>query len=178
MKQKTIRVAVLTLVLAMIFSVAMTGCGKKIQAGDYTGSVTFDHSLEVEVPAFGPGAGDGPTKQTIEKWGANVTITVDEDGVIWNVEASAPEGATMSTNAMAWTVFGGKFISSITGIYSCEDIMAVKIDTEADGFPVLTGDCGGIHLADKDMTLLNDHEAACALIILAIQNAITANGLD
>ena len=84
----------------------------------------------------------------------------------------------MSTNAMAWTVFGGKFISSITGIYSCEDIMAVKIDTEADGFPVLTGDCGGIHLADKDMTLLNDHEAACALIILAIQNAITANGLD
>lgn len=175
MKQKTIRVTVLLLVLTMVCSIALTGCGKKIKAGDYTGSVAFDHTAEVEVAAMGPGGGG---VQTIDKWGANVTITVDEDGIIWNVVAEAPEGATMTPSYMAWTVFGGKFLSSITGIYSCADIMAIKVDTEADGFPVLTGDCSGIHLADKDMTLLNDHEVACALIILAIQDAIVSNGLN
>ncbi len=55
--------------------------------------------------------------------------------------------------------------------------MEITVDTEEDGFPVLTGDCGGIHLADKEMTLLNNQEVACALIILAMQQAITENNL-
>lgn len=175
MKRNTMRVLVLALVAAMVFSITMTGCGKKIEPGDYTGHVYVEHPAEVSVPALGGGEAQ---LQTFDKWGADVTITVDEDGIIWNIVATAPEGATMTPSFMAWTVFGGKFLSSITGIYSCADIMAVKVDTESDGFPVLTGDCGGIHLADKDMTLLNDHEVACALIILAIQNAIVTNGLN
>lgn len=35
MKQKTARVIILILVLAMTFSAVMAGCGKKIEAGDY-----------------------------------------------------------------------------------------------------------------------------------------------
>lgn len=178
MKQKTARVIILILVLAMTFSAVMAGCGKKIEAGDYSGSIIVDHPLEVEIPAFGPSAGAGPTKQMVEKWGADVTITVDEDGIIWDVVANAPEGATMTTSAFMWGPESGKFIGSFTGNYSCADMMDVKVDTEADGFPILTGDCGGIHLADKDMTLLNDYEVTCALVILAIQDAIVSNGLN
>ena len=68
-------------------------------------------------------------------------------------------------------------LNSIIGTYSCADIMEITVDTEEDGFPVLTGDCGGIHLAGKEMTLLNDQEATCAMIILAMQKAITENDL-
>lgn len=66
MKQKTARVIILILVLAMTFSAVMAGCGKKIEAGDYSGSIIVDHPLEVEIPAFGPSAGAGPTKQMVE----------------------------------------------------------------------------------------------------------------
>ena len=107
----------------------------------------------------------------------DVVITVDEDGIIWNITPTEPEGYKGFANFMTWTVYGGKFISSITGVYSCADIMKITVDTEEDGFPVLTGDCGGIHLADKEMTLLNNQEVACALIILAMQQAITENNL-
>ena len=162
---------------AALMCALLAGCGggkKKIEAGDYTGSVRFSHTAEIPVP----GMGDGPsTSETVDEWGADVIITVDEDGVIWNIQCSEPEGARLFPSFMVWTVFGGKFTGSMTGAFTCEDIMAVKIDTEADGFPVLNGDCSGIHLADKDMTLLYDNAVACALILLAMQNAITTNGL-
>lgn len=141
----------------------LCGCGgKQIEAGDYSGSVRYDHTAEISVPAMGGGE---PGSETVDKWGADVTITVDEEGIIWNVQANQPEDARLFPSPMAWTVFGGKFLSSITGVYSCADIMQIKVDTEEDGFPVLTGDCSGIHLAEgQSMTLLNDHEVACALI--------------
>jgi hypothetical protein len=177
MKKNLRKLTALLKAMAMLLTAVLTGCsgGSKIEAGDYSGSVHFDHSAEVTVPALGGGES---TQQTFDSWGADVTITVDEDGVIWNIAATAPDGDTMSPSAMAWTVYGGKFLSSITGIYTCADIMEITVDTEEDGFPVLTGDCSGIHLADgQEMTLLYDHESACALIILAIQDAITTNNL-
>lgn len=176
MKKNTRALTALLLAMLLLFSTVLSGCGgSQIEPGDYSGSVHFDHSVEASVPSLGGGEA---TTETFDAWGANVTITVDEEGMIWNIVAEAPEGDTMSTSPMAWTVFGGKFMSSITGVYTCADIMKITVDTEEDGFPVLTGDCGGIHLAEgQEMTLLNDHEAACALIILAIQNAITTNEL-
>lgn len=170
------RIIALILACAALTSL-LSGCGgKKLEAGDYSGSVRFDHTAEIAVPAMGGGA---PGSETVDKWGGDVIITIDEDGIIWNIQANQPEDARLFPSPMAWTVFGGKFLSSITGIYSCADIMEIKVDVESDGFPVLTGDCGGIHLAaGQSMTLLNDHEVACALILLAMQDAITANGLN
>lgn len=169
-------------VIALVLACAalaglLSGCGgKKLEAGDYSGSVRFDHTAEISVPAMGGGA---PGSETVDKWGGDVIITIDEDGIIWNIQANQPEDARLFPSPMAWTVFGGKFLSSITGTYTCADIMKIKVDVESDGFPVLTGDCGGIHLAEgQSMTLLNDHEVACALILLAMQDAITANGLN
>lgn len=175
MKKKWSAVVALVLTAAMLCGL-LTSCGgsKKIEAGDYSGSVRFSHSAEIPVPALGT---TDLTYETVDEWGADVIITVDEDGVIWNVQCSEPEGGRLFPNFMVWTVYGGKFTGSMTGVYSCEDIMAIQVDTEEDGFPVLNGDCSGIHLQDKEMTLLYDNEVACALIILAMQNAITANGL-
>ncbi len=165
--------AAITLVAALLCTL-LAGCTSKIEPGDYTGSVRFTHATEIPIPAMG---GGDPTYETITEWGAEVTITVDEDGVIWNIQCKEPEGARLFPNFIVWTVFGGKFTGSMTGVYTCKDIMAIQIDTDEDGFPVLTGDCSGIHLVDKDMTLLHDNEVACALILLAMQDAITSNGL-
>lgn len=164
----------LLLAVLLLCALTLSGCGAaKIEAGDYTGSVRFNHPMELESAGM-----DGTaTVETVEDWGMDVVITVDEDGIIWNITPTEPEGYKGFANFMTWTVYGGKFISSITGVYSCADIMKITVDTEEDGFPVLTGDCGGIHLADKEMTLLNNQEVACALIILAMQNAITENNL-
>ena len=170
------RSAAMVLAVCIAMVGLLSGCGgKKVEAGDYSGSVRFDHTTEISVPGLGGGA---PGSETVDKWGGDVIITIDEDGIIWNIQANQPEDARLFPSPMAWTVFGGKFLSSITGIYSCADIMKIKVDVESDGFPVLTGNCSGIHLADgQSMTLLNDHEVACALILLAMQDAITTNGL-
>lgn len=167
-----VRAASLLFAMALLCAM-LSGCGKKVEAGAYSGSVSFNHPMEVEVAGFGPNPGG---IEQIDQWGANVTITIDEAGVIWDVQAEAPEGTTMALGM--WSVFGGKFTGSITGNYSCKQMMGVTVDVENDGFPVLNGDCSGIHQPDGvDMTLLNDNEAACAMIILAIQDAIITNNL-
>lgn len=175
MKKKLSAVVALVLTAALLCGL-LTGCGgsKKIEAGDYSGSVRVSHTAEIPIPAMG---GGDPTAESFDEWGADVTITVDEDGVIWNIVTTEPEGYKLYPSFIVWTVFGGKFTGSMTGVYTVEDVMAVKVDVGEDGFPVLDGACGGIHLADKDMTLLNDSEVACALILLAMQDAITTNGL-
>lgn len=175
MKKKWSAVVALVLTAAMLCGL-LTSCGgsKKIEAGDYSGSVRISQTAEILVPSLGGGE---TSTESFDEWGADVTITVDEDGVIWNIVTSEPEGYKLYPSPMAWTVYGGKFTGSMTGVYSVQDIMAVQVDVDEAGFPVLDGACGGIHLADKDMTLLYDHEVACALILLAMQDAITSNGL-
>lgn len=172
MKKK--RNAVVALVLAAAFMCGLlTGCGsgKKVEAGDYSGSVVFSHPMEVEYTSFG-----GTAVEQVDQWGADVAISIDEDGVIWNIQVSAPEGATLALGM--WEAHSGKFISSITGNYTCQQIMGIVVDVEDDGFPVLNGDCSGIHQPDGvTLTLLNDFEAACAMTILAIQDAVATNGL-
>lgn len=169
------RIIALALACAALASL-LSGCGgKKLEAGDYSGSVRFDHAAEIEVPGWG----SEKEKKTVEQWGGDITITIDEEGMIWNIQVVQAEGMELCLNAMMWPAYGGKFLNSISGTYTCEDIMKIKVDTESDGFPVLTGDCGGIHLADgQTMTLVNDYEPSCALVLLAIQDIITANGLN
>lgn len=163
----------LLLVMTMLLSMLLSGCGNKVKAGDYTGSVLFDHPMEV----MGSPDGNGD-KQLIENWGCDIKINVDEDGVIWNIDAVPPKDGALYTSEMMWSVFGGKFIGSISGNLTCKDIMDIKVDVEDDGFPVITGDCGGIHVPEgTDIVLLNDYEVSCAIILLAIQNAITTNNL-
>lgn len=168
--KKNLHAWVALLLAAALLCGLLSGCGsKKLEAGDYTGSFSIHYPLETDT---------GSGSELVEDWGANVTISIDEDGVIWNIVAEAPEGATMAPQAMAWTVYGGKFTGSITGNYTCAQIMEITVDVDEDGFPVTNGDCSGIHLPEGvDITLLNDHEIPCAMIILAMQDAITTNGL-
>lgn len=163
MKTMCKRLVALALSAALLM-LCLCGCGgKSYTAGDYSGSVLFEHELDV----------DGTTVTT---WGANVTVTIDEDGVIWDVQAEAPEGATLSTQFL-WTAHDGQFYSSITGQVTVDEIMAITVETEEDGFPVLYGDCSGIDTNGVDITLLNTYEVSCALVILAMQDAFTTAGL-
>lgn len=157
------------LVTSVAASVLLTGCSSKIEPGDYSGSVRIEHAMELD-------SRDGTT-ETIDNWGCDVVINVDENGLIWDVEVTEPEDATVYTNAMGWTISGGKFLGSMSGTCTIDQIMDIEIDTESDGFPVLNGDCSGIHTKNADITLLNDYEVSCALILIAMQDAISENGL-
>lgn len=72
----------LLLAVLLLCALTLSGCGAaKIEAGDYTGSVRFNHPMELESAGM-----DGTaTVETVEDWGMDVVITVDEDGIIWNI---------------------------------------------------------------------------------------------
>ena len=169
------RIFIAAIALVLCFSVVlMSACGsKKVEAGDYTATVTYDKEY---VSAGGPGpAPGGPT--ATQYWGVKVTIYVDEDGVIWTIDASAPDADHAFTNQFTWTVSGSKFTAQFSGEWTVSDFAKINVGVDADGFPLTPGDGSSVTHPSKDIMVLHDAEATCGVVILCIQKIIAENNL-
>lgn len=160
---------VLALFVCMAFALAVA-CSPKIEAGEYTSTVTFDK----EYPSA-PGPGGAPA--TKQYYGCKVTIYVDEDGVIWTIDATAPDKDHAFTNQFTWTVSGSKFTAQFSGEWTVSDFAKIKVGVDETGFPLTPGDGSSVTHPSKDIMVLHDAEATCGVVILCIQKIISENNL-
>jgi hypothetical protein len=152
---------VAALALVMCFACFMlASCGKKIEAGEYQATVTYDKAYS-----------------ETQKYGVSVTIYVDEDGVIWTIDASAPDKDHAFTNQFTWTVSGSKFTAQFSGEWTVAEFAKINVGVDSTGFPLTPGDGSSVTHPTKDVMVLYDAEAACGVVILCIQKIIADNNL-
>lgn len=156
------RIFIAAIALILCFAVAlMTACGgKKIEAGEYTSTVTYEKDYS-----------------DTQKYGCKVTIYVDEDGVIWTIDATAPDAQHAFTNQFTWTVSGSKFTAQFSGEWTVSDFAKINVGLDSTGFPLTPGDGSSVTHPSKDIMVLHDAEATCGVVILCIQQIIAENNL-
>lgn len=171
---KITRILSLALVLVLGLAVVLlSACGgKKVEAGEYTSTLTYEKEY---VSAGGPGPAPGPG--ATQYWGVKVTIYVDEDGVIWTIDATAPDAEHAFTNQFTWTVSGSKFTAQFSGAWTVSDFAKIQVGLDSDGFPLTPGDGSSMSHPKKDLMVLHDAEATCGVVILCIQQIIAENNL-
>ena len=172
---KSTRIFIAVLAIVLCFAVVMMAAcgGKKVEAGAYTATVTYEKEY---VSAGGPGPAPGGPAAT-QYWGVKVTIYVDEKGVIWTIDAEAPDADHAFTNQFTWTVSGSKFTAQFSGVWKVSEFAKIKVGLDSNGFPLTPGDGSSVTHPSKDVMVLHDAEATCGVVILCIQKIIAENNL-
>lgn len=158
----------LSLTAAICFSAF--GCGGySLEDGSYTGTYKCKFHAEYTVTTTGPGA--GTHTYTADYWGSVVTFDV-KNNAIWNLTNAAPDPDGFSDNNEYATYINGgmtnTFLSQFSG-WTLDEIMAVDIKLNESGYPVEM-DAGG-----KNIVVAAGQDAGCAIVVLAIKEAITGN---
>lgn len=158
-KLKTIVVAVALIAALVVGTVLATACGKSVEPGNYSATVTFDKEYSTGID-----------------YGVKVTINVDETGTLWDLVAEAPDAEHNFTNQFTWTVMGSKFTAQFIGEWTVFDFAKIEVGLDDDGFPLTPGDGSTITHPSKELTVLYDSEATCAVVILCIQKIVEEQG--
>jgi hypothetical protein len=156
---KSVLVAFMAILLCFA-CISLSACGKKIEEGEYTGTVTYETDYDAT-----------------HKYGVKVTIYVDSDGIIWTIDASAPDDTHAFTNQFTWTVSGSKFTQQFLGNWTVAEFAKIEVGLDETGFPLQPGDGSKINHPTKDVMSLHDAEATCGVVILCIQQIIADNNL-
>lgn len=155
------------IIVAMVMSIS--ACSKKysMEPGTYTGSYKSHYHSSYIKAGFGPFAKD--EEIVSDHWGIKVTFEVDDDGKIWNLENEACEADEASGEAGYTSFSNSKFNIQFSGLCTIDELMNITVKVNDKGFPEGEGciDDKGLNL-----TIVKDCDAQCALIILAIQEAI------
>ena len=159
---KSTRIFIAVLAIVLCFAVIMMAAcgGKKVEAGEYTATVTYEKEYDAT-----------------HKYGCKVTIYVDEDGVIWTIDAVAPDKDHAFTNQFTWTVSGSKFTAQFSGEWTVSEFAKINVGLDSNGFPLTPGDGSSVTHPSKDVMVLHDAEATCGVVILCIQKIIADNNL-